>query len=280
MKIGLFISMSENICERIRQLHSLGFDNCQLGVGAILGKYKGEGSWDELADQINAVCEELGFKITAVHAGWTGYHNFSFPEMYRTIGFVPTDLRAQRTQEVLHQAEYAQKLHVKNIFTHIGYLHDDPTDEQRQSVVVTIRYIADRLGAHGQCFLIETGEIIPVSLVQLIHEIGRDNVGINFDPANFLINGRANPSDALDMLLPYVKGMHAKDAVYPTGTTPKGHETPIGEGMVDFEYIIRKLHANGYDGYVSIEREIRGEQQLKDILKAAEYLRGLIATLG
>jgi len=276
MKVGVFINLSENVCNDIRRMHSLGFDNCQLNSLPPFGEYSGECFSDEIADKINAVCKELNFTITAVFAGWSGYHNFGYPEMYKTLGFVPGYLRDRRMKDVLAGADFAAKLNVKNVFTHIGYLRDDPHDEQREAIVVTLRYIADHLKKNGQALQIETGEMLPVSLVQLFVEIDRDNVGVNFDPANFLINGRANPSDALNLLLPYVKGVHAKDAVYPTGTNPKGHQCPVGEGQVDFAYIIRTLLKSGYEGCLTIEREITGDQQIKDIVNAAEYLRAMI----
>ena len=45
--------------------------------------------------------------------------------------------------------------------------------------------------------------------------------------------------------------------------------------MVDFRAFFEKLHELGYDRYVTIEREISGDQQQKDILVSREYLRSL-----
>ena len=55
-----------------------------------------------------------------------------------------------------------------------------------------------------------------------------------------------------------------------------GTETAIGEGRVDFPGVFRKLHELGYDSWVTIEREIDGDQQLKDILESREYLNEII----
>ena len=40
--------------------------------------------------------------------------------------------------------------------------------------------------------------------------------------------------------------------------------------------LVKKLKEVGYDGALTIEREISGEQQLKDILMAKELLESLI----
>jgi len=45
---------------------------------------------------------------------------------------------------------------------------------------------------------------------------------------------------------------------------------------VDFNRLFEKLHEIGYDSYVTIEREIEGEEQNKDILHAKEYLENII----
>ena len=39
---------------------------------------------------------------------------------------------------------------------------------------------------------------------------------MNFDAANLVLYGKANPVDAVDLLGPYIQGVHAKDGIYPT----------------------------------------------------------------
>jgi len=70
--------------------------------------------------------------------------------------------------------------------------------------------------------------------------------------------------------------VHAKDGVYPVTGTQNGEETPIGQGMVNFPEFIKKLKEIGYDATLTIEREITGEQQIKDIKEAKIYLEELI----
>ena len=85
--------------------------------------------------------------------------------------------------------------------------------------------------------------------------------------------------DALDVFGPYVRNLHAKDGLYPTNGHDLGQEVPIGEGKVDFTALFQKLHALGYDSWVTIEREIEGDEQLSDILKARDYLRSVIDSI-
>ena len=64
---------------------------------------------------------------------------------------------------------------------------------------------------------------------------------MNLDTANLILYGKANPVDALDVFGRYVRGVHAKDGLYPTNGSELGREVPIGEGKVDFPILISKL---------------------------------------
>ena len=81
--------------------------------------------------------------------------------------------------------------------------------------------------------------------------------------------------DALDILGPHVKGVHAKDGDYPTGPNELGREKPLGEGRVNFPVLIPKLKSFGFDGALTIEREISGAKQITDIKRAIEILTPL-----
>ena len=48
---------------------------------------------------------------------------------------------------------------------------------------------------------------------------------------------------------------------------------------VDFPALLKGLHALGYDGCITIEREIEGDQQTADILAARDMLRSILETL-
>jgi sugar phosphate isomerase/epimerase len=74
-------------------------------------------------------------------------------------------------------------------------------------------------------------------------------------------------------------GVHAKDGKYPVGGKRLGAEARIGEGKVNFPEFIKKLHEVGYDGPLTIEREISGEQQRLDIMNSINYLNEIIGGL-
>jgi L-ribulose-5-phosphate 3-epimerase len=66
--------------------------------------------------------------------------------------------------------------------------------------------------------------------------------------------------------------VHAKDGEYPTNGRNLGKETPPGQGCVNIPLVISKLKKLGYAGAITIEREIAGPQQTRDIKKTKVFL--------
>ena len=82
--------------------------------------------------------------------------------------------------------------------------------------------------------------------------------------------------NAIDIFGEYIRGVHGKDGEYPTNGNYLGEEKRIGDGRVNFPLLIKKLKEKGYDGAITIEREITGEEQIKDILYAKKFLEDII----
>ncbi len=272
MKVGVLINITENYREVILDAKKNGFDFGQLVMWDM------DFYTDENARDLKAFLEEVDFKAISFWCGWSGPQQWGYPEMYKSLGLVPDWLRDRRLNDLKKGAEFARKLGIDLVTTHAGYLPDDPTHPTHVGVVQALKELCTELKKHGQKFSFETGEELPITLSLMIKEIGLDNVGVNFDPANLYINGRGNPLDAMDLLGDHIFGMHAKDAVIATFGNPKGKETQIGQGRVDFKALITKLKEHGYDGDIVIEREIPyGEERNRQIKESKIYLENIIS---
>ena len=105
-------------------------------------------------------------------------------------------------------------------------------------------------------------------------------MAVNFDPANMILYGSGEPIPALKKVGKYVKSVHCKDAKWAANPGKEwGVETPLGEGDVNIELFLSTLKEIGYFGPLTIEREISGEQQKKDIAAAVQLLKELRAKL-
>lgn len=274
MKIGILVQLKGDVYDCIAQAAKQGFDNGQLAVWD-MSLYN-----DHTVAEVKRACADFGFTPTAVWCGWSGPIDWSYPNMYLTLGLIPADWRAKRVEELLRGAAFARALGVTDMITHVGYLPDNPFHPDRAAVTQALRYICTELKSHGQYFLFETGEELPLSLVHLISDVGLDNMGVNFDPANLIMNGRGScPAAALEFLMPYVRGFHAKDAKKLVAPECKKQEMPIGQGDVDFPGLIAMLKEHGYTGSITIERENYGDPRRdQEVREAKAYLSSLISS--
>ena len=272
MKIGNMIHFAERekLEKYFEQLVFFGFDNCQLG------SWNPKDWTDENAVMVKELCEKYGVTISAFWCGWSGPVVWDFYDGQLTLGLVPPEYRAMRVKELCDGADWAKKLGVTDVITHMGFIPENPNDPQFAPFCVAVRSVAGHLKKNEQWLLFETGQETPVTMMRCFEKVNMDNLGINLDTANLILYGRANPVDALDVFGKYVRNIHAKDGFYPTNGHSLGHEVRLGDGKVDFKALFKKLKELEYDGYVTIEREIWNEQQQPDIIHARDYLTEII----
>lgn len=276
MKLGCMVHLhghlkNGSIAEEFARLKEFGIPTCQLSC------WKPELFTDEKAEEIKNACAEYGIEISALWCGWLGPCAWDFYEGQSALGLVPAAYRYGRMQDLMKGAEFAEKLGVTDVITHCGYLPENPCSTEFSEIVTCLRYLVQFYGKHGCNFLFETGQETPVTLLRTIQEIGMDNVGINLDPANLIMYGKGNPVDALDVFGKYVRNVHGKDGMYPTDGRNLGKEMPLGQGKVNYPAFIARLAEIGYEGPITIEREISGDQQIEDVKAARDLLLKLFA---
>lgn len=270
IQLGVLAGLDEGPEHAIAKVHSLGFPTCQVS------SWKAAHLEDAIAERLCTAAAQHNVTISTIWAGLPGRHVWDFIEGPTTIGLVPEATRAERLAVLKRSAEFASKVGVPSITTHVGFIPENPTDPNYPPVVAALKEIAQHCAKLGLGFWFETGQETPITLLRTIHDIGTDNLGINLDPANLLMYGKANPVDALDVFGQYVRGVHAKDGEYPTNGRQLGVEKPLGDGRVNFPALLGKLKTLGFSGALTIEREISGPQQLADIQKAKGLLEAIL----
>ncbi len=193
-----------------------------------------------------------------------------------TIGLVPPATRAARIDALRQASDFAKLLGVSQVQTHCGFIPEDPADALYPGTVEAIRTVAQHCHDNGQYFLMETGQETPTTMSRMIRDVGMPNLAVGLDTANLILYGKANPVDAVDILGPHVRSIHAKDGKWPTDPSQLGEEVLIGKGLVDFRAVFTKLHRIGYQGAVTIERETSGPQQIEDVRQEKQYLENIL----
>lgn len=216
-------------------------------------------------------------EITSFWCGWSGPNVWDFIDGPGTLGLVPDAYRAIRLEELKKGADFAHRLGVHDMATHVGFVPEQPCYSGYRDLVSVVRDIAQYCAKYDISFNFETGQETPVTLMRLFSDVGEENLGVNLDPANLILYGRGNPIDALDIYGDKIRGVHVKDGDYPNGDFHRlGKQKVVGEGSVNFPIFLPKLLKNGYKGDLYIEREITGKERAEDIKKTIKYIKQLM----
>jgi sugar phosphate isomerase/epimerase len=276
--IGVFASIDAGFGVHLDVVKELGIKTIQLH-----SPHK-ENRTDEKAKAFTQTLKEMGVTITTVFLGFDGETYESIARTAETVGFVPKETRASRLVESYEIADFAAKLGVSAIGSHIGFVPHDRTSADYKDVVETVRSLCDHLLQNNQELHLETGQEPVDLLMAFMDDVQRPNIFINFDPANLILYGIGEPLEALRMVSSRVRGVHCKDATATTGTpgVDWGCEVPFGTGQVDAEQFLRILHEIGYEGALTIEREISSEpvRQKAEIGQAVELIEKLKKEIG
>jgi L-ribulose-5-phosphate 3-epimerase len=267
LRLGLIIGVGKDPDAAMAKVQDLGLPTCQAFV---------DDFEPGLAERLRQALDKHGIEVTSLVVGGPGKEVWDFYQGPLTIGLVPRETRAARIAHLKRASDFAKQCGIPAVQTHCGFIPENPNDAVYRETVTAMREVAAHCRSNGQNFRYETGQETPITLVRAIQDVGMDNQGVNFDLANLILYGKANPVDAIEILAPYVQGIHAKDGLWPTNPKELGEEVPIGKGKVDFRRIIARLKELNYRGAITIEREISGAQQMEDVRAAKAYLEKLI----
>lgn len=275
--IGVLIeSFRTDMKSALESAVSVGVSGIQ--VSATSGSMTPEATTPAQRREFVDMVKSNGLTISAVCGDFIcGNPEYNFYEPSKRIAVI------ERSKRIV---DFAKELGTDIITTHVGVIPADPNAEKRKSMqetCVELANYADQMSAH---FAIETGPEIATTLKSFLDSLGSKGVGVNLDPANFVMVTGDDPAKAVYTLKDYIVHTHAKDGRCLVKGNPEviyGEieneiqdakyfiELPLGEGDVDFTAYLKALDEIGYKGFLTIEREI-GADPKADITKAYNYL--------
>lgn len=229
--------------------------------------------------------EDHGLELSALCADFGGH------------GFQIAQDNPKRIEDSKRAMDLALDLGTRVVTTHIGVVPSDPQHPRYQVMHEACNELAKYAQKIGMTFAIETGPESASVLQAFLDKIGiPEGLGVNFDPANLVMVMREDIPSAVKKLGRYIVHTHAKDgvnlqpvnaeALYNSfaGDVIEGfngadyiREVPLGQGGVHFPSYLKALREVGFDGYLTIEREV-GENPRADIELAVNFLREHLAT--
>ena len=280
MKIGVIThSFNKPTKECLYDAASLNLDGVQ--IYATMGEFSFQELTEEKKAEFKGVLKETGLEVSALCGDMHGH------------GFEIEKDNAEKVEKTKQIIDLAVEFNTKVVTTHIGVIPDDENDEQFKVMLKALTEIGKYAKSKGVMMAIETGPEKASTLLKFVSKT-EGGVGVNLDPANFVMVTGQDPVEAVYMLKDYIVHTHLKDGKRLKVVEPKviyNHfaeggiealnvadffiETPVGEGDVDFTAYVKALKDIGYDGYFTIERET-GPDPIHDIALARDYIKKLI----
>lgn len=276
-KIGIMLdSLRLPLREAMEKAAGLGAQGIQ--VYASRGAMAPENMTREKIAEFRDMAASNGLVVSAL-CGDLGGHGFQVRE--------DNPARIERSKRIL---DLARELGTDVVTTHIGIVPREKIDRYyilQEACDALARY-GEEVGAY---FAIETGPEPSATLRAFLDSLSARNLCVNLDPANLAMVIGEDAALAVENLSPYIVHTHAKDGVMLQKTEPERiygafagdieekldvneyfREVPLGEGSVDFGRYLPALHAAGYHGFLTIEREV-GDDPAADIAMAVSFLK-------
>ena len=277
MKLGVITDcFKKGFWDSVTLAGKMGFDGIQ--VYATTGEFSPEALSEADIEKCRKHLADNNLAISAL-CGDMGGHGFEIA--------ADNPERIEKTKKII---DLAKKLGTSVVTTHIGVIPADKSAEKYQVMLDALTACGEYAKSQGVTLAIETGPEMADVLYGFVTAAG-DGVGVNLDPANFVMVTGQDPAAAVRLLGKKIVHTHLKDGKMLKKTDPLiiyNHfaeggiealnvadffiETPVGEGDVNWEDYMSALREIGYDGYLTIERET-GADPIADIDKAACFVK-------
>jgi sugar phosphate isomerase/epimerase len=169
----------------------------------------------------------------------------------------------------------ASDLGCKTVVVPLPKLPDDPAAPRAVALREVLRALGSFGDRTGTRLALGAGLDPGVKVRDYLSAFDTGGLGVNFDPANFLLAG-SEPLADLAALSGRVVHTHARDARAAAGG---GREVPVGGGDVDWAGYVATLESIGYRGYLAVDRE-SGADRFADVAAGVRFLKRFIPVAG
>ncbi|MBO6280301.1 MAG: sugar phosphate isomerase/epimerase [Bacilli bacterium] len=280
MKLGVITDcFKRNLEESIKLAASLGLDGVQ--IYATTGEFSPQTLTENKKEFYKELLNNNNLVVSAL-CGDMGGHGFENEK--------DNIERIEKTKRII---DLAKEFNTKVITTHIGVIPSSKNEPRYQIMLKAITKCGIYAKERGITLAIETGPEKASVLLQFLKDT-KGGVGVNLDPANFVMVTDQDPVEAVYLLKDYIVHTHLKDGILLHKVDPKiiydyfaeggiealnvsdyFIETAVGKGNVDFAKYVKALKEINYNGFLTIERET-GSNPLKDIKQAISYITPII----
>lgn len=255
--------------ELVDRVSALGLDAVQLHLDPVR-------TWQWRPDETASRLKVARIAIASGMMSFKGEDYATLESIKATGGVRLDETWAENLRAAEGNAIMAYRFGIKLVTFHAGFLPHEKGDPERSKMIERLRQIIDIFAARQIDVAFETGQESAETLLEVLEELDRPTVGVNFDPANMILYAMGDPVAALRKLARHVRQIHVKDAVKTTSPGSWGSEVRVGTGGVDWKSFFSVVRGEGINCNFMIEREA-GEERDADIAAARDLVRPFMA---
>jgi len=248
----------------LAKLEAIGIRRVQLALDPLR---ESPAVWGET----ESLFRQHGITIVSGMFGCVGEDYSTLETIRVTGGIAPDSTWEQNRKNIQVTAALAQKLGLKLVTFHAGFVPHDEKDPASARIQQRLAQVAEMFATYGINLGLETGQETAPVLLQLLRKLNCPTLGVNFDPANMILYDKGDPVDALRALGPWIRQVHIKDARRTKVPGTWGEEVVVGAGEVDWPAFFAALDKLKFTGDLVVEREA-GTERVPDIRQAKEVL--------
>jgi L-ribulose-5-phosphate 3-epimerase len=258
-------------------LRSLELIGSQLGLRvAQIGFFSTASVRSADVDVIRRTAEKAGVTLVGAFVAFDGEDYASIERIAETGGFGFDGEYEARLAVTRDVARLVTALGCPTLAVHIGTIPADPDSRFYAKLLTRAGEAADILAAGSVRLLLETGRESAENLAGFIDSLGRRNVGVNYDPANFVVYGTGEPVAAVSRLKDRIENVHIKDAFRSDRPGREyGRTAVLGSGDARIPQVISTLRSIGYTGPLLIECGAR-QAGIDAVRCGVDYLRSIV----
>lgn len=286
-RVGIITdNLASNIREAILRAKELGVKGIQ--IYAIGGEMDPDNLTKKDRRELLDFIKHNDLVVSAL-CGDFGGHGFQDPK--------ENPKKIEKSKKII---ELAKDLEANIVTTHIGIIPEDKSCKVYNDMYEACYKLNEAACEMDAYFAIETGPEPCERLKNFLDLLNGKRVGVNFDPANMVMVTGDDPVKGVYTLKEYIVHTHVKDGIRYKPIDPKDlygyigykpmshekisemvtkgeyfREVPIGTGQVDFDNYFKALEDIGYEGFLTFEREVKGDfmsQLKKEIDFVKKYL--------
>lgn len=189
-------------------------------------------------------------------------HGFDTPENLQP--------RIEHVQRVL---ALAYDLGARVVIVQAGRIPEKLDDPRAAHLDESLRALGQHGDRVGTTLALETGLESAETLRGFLGRFDTGSLGVNYDPANLLMNG-FDPLAGARVLAERIVYAHAKDA-RAAAASRSAQEVPLGHGDIDWMELLGIFEEVNYHGWLTVERET-GSSRREDIAGGVGFLRRFI----